>query len=158
MPQRKLPDSAFAFYVGQGPGRSYASVAQEYRVSKRTVCERARKERWQERTEAMEREARAAVEKRARESLEAMNERQLKGARLLQGKAIEAMTSMPLEKQSDIIRALDLGWRQERLVRGEPSERTAVTVEETIRREYERWMVPGDDDEDEDKEAEDDDK
>ena len=143
VPQKKLPDNAFAFYVGLGPGRSYASVANEYCVSRRTVCERGRKERWQERTEAMERDARDALEKRARETLEAMNERHLKAARLLQGKAIEAMASMPLKKQSDIIRALDLGWRQERLVRGEPSERTAVTVEETIRREYERWMAPG---------------
>ncbi len=150
MPRIKLPDSAFAFYVGLGSGRSYASVAQEYGVSKRTVCERARRERWQERTETMEREARAAVEKRARESLEAMNERHLKGARLLQGKAIEAITSMPLEKQSDIIRALDLGWRQERLVRGEPSERMQISVEEIVRREHERWMTPGDEEEEED--------
>ena len=27
------------------------------------------------------------------------------------------------------------------MILGEPSERTAVSVEETIRREYERWMV-----------------
>jgi hypothetical protein len=25
---------------------------------------------------------------------------------------------------------------------GEPSDRTAVTVEDTIKREYARWMVP----------------
>ena len=140
MPQRKLPDDAFAFYVGLGVGRSYASVAQEYGVAKRTVCERARKERWQERAEAMELEARNAIEKRARESLEAMNERHLRAARLLQGKAIEAISSMALEKQADMIRALDLGWRQERLVRGEPSERTQISVEEIVRREYSRWL------------------
>ena len=30
---------------------------------------------------------------------------------------------------------------KERLVRGEPSDRTAIGVEEVIRREYDRWLV-----------------
>ncbi len=43
------------------------------------------------------------------------------------------------------VRALDSSIRQERVVRGEPSDRTATSVEETIRSEYERWMtVTGD--------------
>ena len=31
--------------------------------------------------------------------------------------------------------------KQENVILGEPGDRTAVSVEETIRREYERWMV-----------------
>ncbi len=46
------------------------------------------------------------------------------------------------------MRALDLAIRQERLIRGEPSDRTAISVEDVVRREYERWMVPGGGDDD----------
>jgi len=43
------------------------------------------------------------------------------------------------------VRALDIAIKQERLVVGEPTDRTAVSVEEAIRREYARWMtVDGD--------------
>ena len=38
------------------------------------------------------------------------------------------------------VRALDMAIRQERLVRGQPSERTAVEIEDVIRRQYERWL------------------
>jgi hypothetical protein len=48
---------------------------------------------------------------------------------------------MTLESAMDAVRALDIGVRQERLIRGEPSERAAVQVEEVIRREYSRWMT-----------------
>ena len=36
---------------------------------------------------------------------------------------------------------LEITMKQERLLHGEPSERTAVSIEDTIKREYERWMV-----------------
>ncbi len=57
---------------------------------------------------------------------------------------------MPLESAMDAVRALVLSIKQESVLLGEPGDRTAVSVEETIRREYERWMVvsdgePGDD-------------
>ncbi len=32
----------------------------------------------------------------------------------------------------------------QRVARGEPTDRTAISMEETIRREYERWMAPED--------------
>lgn len=141
MPNKKLPDSAFSFYVGLGLGRSYGDVAKEYDVSKRTVTERARKEKWQERCDEMDRQAQEAINRKTQETLEAMNDRQLKVAKLLQAKAVEALTKIPLDKQADILKALDLGWKQERIIRGEPSERTQISIEEIIKRESERWLV-----------------
>ena len=70
-----------------------------------------------------------------------MNERHLKSARIVQGKALEALRGTPLETAMAAVKALDTGIRQERLIRGEPGERTAISVEETIRSEYERWMT-----------------
>jgi hypothetical protein len=41
----------------------------------------------------------------------------------------------------DAVRALDLAIRHERLIRGEPSERTAVTTESVLKGQFERWMT-----------------
>ena len=53
----------------------------------------------------------------------------------------------------EAVRALDVSIRQERLIRGEPSERTALQVEEVIKRQYERWMVEAGDAADDSAEA-----
>ena len=60
----------------------------------------------------------------------------------MQHKALEVLQRAPLERTIDGIKTLDLVIRQERVVRGEPSEHTAVTIEDAIKREYERWMTP----------------
>jgi len=131
----------FTFYAGLGLERSYAAVAQQFGVSKRAVVKRAQQERWQERVAELDAKARRLTEQRLEESLQAMDERHLKAARAVQGKALEALRGVPLDSAMNAVRALDLAIKQERLIRGEPSERTAVNVEEVIKREYERWMV-----------------
>ena len=70
-----------------------------------------------------------------------MNERHVQSAMFLHGKALRELREMPLSKSGPAVKALDVGLRYERLIRGEPSERTAVSIEDTIKREYERWMV-----------------
>jgi len=50
------------------------------------------------------------------------------------------LKSMPLSAAMDAVKALDLAIKQERLVRGEPTDRTA-SVEEVIKREYDRWLT-----------------
>ena len=137
----KIPPDALDYYVGLGPERSYQKVADEFGVSKRSVTKLAGRERWQERVAELERKAREGAERKALESLEGMNLRHLKSLKVVQGKAIEALRSMPLTTAMEAVRALDMAIRQERLIRGEPSERTAVSVEEAIKREYERWMI-----------------
>ena len=89
----------------------------------------------------IEAEARNKSSEKAVETLEQVNGRHLRIARSLQAKALEAMRDLSLDDAKDVIRALDLGVKQERLILGEPSERHAISVQETIEREYERWMV-----------------
>ncbi|MHC4946472.1 MAG: hypothetical protein ACYTG7_25965 [Planctomycetota bacterium] len=80
------------------------------------------------------------------ETLEQMSERHIKVCKLIQGKALEALKSMPLSTAMEAVRALDLAIKQERLIRGEPTDRSAVNIEDVIRREYDRWLVGVDDD------------
>ena len=138
----RLPHDAFQYYFALGSGRSYQQVADHFGVTKRSVTKLGTKEGWQERVEELEARSRQQSEKNALETMETMNLRHLKSLRVVQGKALEALRAMPLATAMEAVRALDLAIRQERLVRGEPSERTAVSVEDVIRREYKRWMVP----------------
>ena len=50
-------------------------------------------------------------------------------------------------KHTDAVRAIPLAVRELRVELGEPSDRTAVTVEDVIKREYARWMVPAEEEE-----------
>ena len=137
----KLPKDAFEFYVGLSPDRSYQAVADHFAVTKRAVTNRARKEQWQQRVAEIEAKARQGAEQRLVETLEEMNSRHVKSLRIVQARAIEALRSMPLQTAMEAVRALDVGIRQERLIRGEPSDRTTIQVEDVIRRQYARWMA-----------------
>ncbi len=57
----------------------------------------------------------------------------------------------------EAVRALDFSIKQERTIRGEPSDRTAVSVEDAIKREYERWMSTDEEGAEAEQEEEDDD-
>ena len=57
------------------------------------------------------------------------------------GKALTALRTLPIDKAADVNRALELGVKQERLIHGEPSERSEMTVEEVTKREMERWLL-----------------
>jgi len=140
--KRKLPPDAFDYYVGLGLARSYQAVATQYGATKGAVVALAKRERWKERLAEIEAKVRRASDERATETLEDVHARHLKAARIIQGKAVEALQSMRLATAMEAVRALELGVRTERLLLGEPSERTAVSVEEIIKREYERWLVP----------------
>ena len=147
----KLPKEAFSFYVALGPGRSYAKVAEHFGTDKRTVTRRATKENWPERLQQAEEKARETTEEDAVEILREMNVRHLRIAKALQGKALEALRSLPIDRATDVIRALEIGVKQERLIHGEPSERAELSVEEVTKREMQRWLVVGEEgDEDDD--------
>lgn len=145
----KLPKDAFEFYVGLGPDRSYQAVADHFAVTKRAVTNRARKEQWQQRVAEIEAKARQGTEQRLVETLEDMNTRHIKSLRIVQARALEALRSMPLQTAMEAVRALDVGIRQERLIRGEPSDRTAIQVEDLIRRQHARWIADAGDDQEE---------
>ena len=144
----KLPPTAYDFYVALGLGRSYQRVADHFGVCKRTVTKRAVEENWTERLAAAEAEVRDRADARAVDTIEQMNERHLKIAKALQAKAVKALSDMPLDTARDLMKALELGLRQERLVRGEPTDRNAMTLEEITKREISRWLVFDGDDED----------
>ncbi len=137
----KIPPDAFTFYFGLGSDRSYQAVADRYGVSKRSVTKLAVQENWQDRIATLGRKARENSDQRILETLEDMNGRHLKTLRVIQGKALETLKAMPLASAMEAVRALDMSIGKERIIRGEPSDRTVVSVEETIKREYERWML-----------------
>ena len=141
MSKRKIPHDAFDWYFSVGPERSYEKVAKRYGVTKRAVTKLASREQWQERLEKVEAEARAKSDQRKAEVLEAQKERHLQALRLVLGKGIEALKGTQISSPMDAVRAIGLAVREMRVEMGEPSERTAVSVEDTIRREYQRWMT-----------------
>ena len=149
---RKLPPDAFDFYVNLGPDRSYEKVAAHYGISKRGVTKAAHREDWSGRLTRIEAQARQATDKKLGESIEEMNERHLKVVKAVLGKGLETLKSLPLANAMDAVRAIDMALKQERVIRGEPSERTAMTIAETTRDEIQRLLVVEEVDEDDDEE------
>ena len=139
---RKTPPDAFSFYFSLGTGRSYQAVADHYSVSKRAVSNMAERENWQSRLADLERKARDKADEKALETLDEMNGRHLKVLRFIQSKAIETLKSMPIESAMDAVRAYGQTLDRERTIRGEPSERSAVSLEEICKREYAAWLKP----------------
>ena len=137
----RIPANAFEIYFALGPGRSYQAVADRLGVSKQAVLKRALRERWQERISELEERARAESAERAVEEIKEMNERHLKVLRAIQAKALETLKDKSLRSGIDAVRALDMAIRQERVIRGEPSDRTETSVEDVTRRELQRWLV-----------------
>lgn len=138
----KIPtDEAFEAYFALGSNRSYQAIAEKYGVSKRSVTNVAVRDRWQARIAERETKARQATDQKAVETLESMNDRHLKSLKVIQGKALEALRTMSLESAMEAVKALDLAIKQERVVRGQPADRTAVAIEDLIRSEHEKWVA-----------------
>ena len=137
----RLPAEAFSYYVGLGPDRSYEAVAKEFGVSKRTVVRRAVKDDWKTRIQGIESEARERVDKKAVETIEQMADRHMKILRVIQSKALQALQQMEIASAMDAVRSLDLAVKAERIVRGEPGDRTALSFEEIAQKQNERWRV-----------------
>ena len=136
----RIPPDAFDFYFSLGPKRSYEAVGEKYGVSKRSVVKRALRDGWQRRVAEIEAKAQAKATERAVETLEEVKFRHLKTFRAVGLRALESLKGLHFESALDVVKALEIAARQERLALGEPSDRTAITMEEVIKREYERWM------------------
>ena len=142
---RRIPDSAFNDYLEMGVERSYQSLADRYGVSKVAVYKKAKKERWQERIAKLETRARERVEEKAVDQMQEVRERHLREARFLQARALQALKDQPPDKGVRAASALNIAWKHELLLLGEPTERQA-NVEEITKREMARWLVLEDDD------------
>jgi hypothetical protein len=126
MAKHRLPDSSFAFYLGLGESRSFQQVADHFGVDKRTVTRRAKAEDWSGRVAEHERKIRATEEKKALDTLHEQRERCAKILNVITAKALETLRNTPIETGIDAVRALDLVFKNERLLLGEPTERTAI--------------------------------
>ena len=113
-----MPTDSFEQFVALGAGRSYANLAAALGCSKRSVTARAGRENWQQRLAAIEAQARAKTEQKLAETTAAINERHLHVVRAMQGKALQALKSLPLGSGMDAIRALDLAIKAERVILG----------------------------------------
>ena len=140
---KRIPDEAFTFYMVLGPDRSYQKVAERFGVSKRAVSKRAQADDWASRAEKIQAESRARQDAGIVDAFDEMNQRHLKVLKVIQGKALEALRTLPLERATDAVKALELVMKQERIARGDPDEGNE-TVEQLIKREYERWLVTSD--------------
>ena len=141
---QKLPPDAFDAYFALGVDRSYDAIATKFNVSKRTVTTTAKRDDWQGRIRAAEEKAKAVSDQKAVETITAMKDRHLKVYQAIQRKALEALRSTSLDNALQAVRALEMALDGERVLRGEPSDRTAVDIEAVIRREYQTLLLkPG---------------
>jgi hypothetical protein len=142
----RIPPGAYEAYLEQGAERSYQALADRYGVSKTAVAKKAKKERWQERIAEIERKARERAEEKAVDELEAVRQRQLKESRFLLARSLQVLKSQAPEKGIRAAAALNIAWKHELLLLGEPTERQA-NVEELIKRETRDLLKVVDDDE-----------
>jgi hypothetical protein len=143
----KLPKDAFAFYCLLGEARSHDAVAKHFHVHKRTVTRTARREGWVKRLEDIEAETRKLTDAKLANDKHDQQMRHRKMLLAMGSRAAKAIQEFPLESGMDGIKAAETVIKLERLLAGESTERTE-NVEALIRSEYERWMVPVDEQDD----------
>ena len=144
--KKSLPANAFSHFVALGPGRTHQAVADHFDVHLRTVQRTAKADNWAERLKTIERESRQAADKALAEDLAEMQLRHRKLLRAMAARAAKGLSDFPLTDGMQAITAAEKVIKLERLAAGEPTERTSVTTEETIKREYLRWLDRGDED------------
>jgi len=152
----RIPSDAFERYCAMDR-RSYRVLAEQLGVSTRAITKCAARENWTERLSAIEQEARERSDEKLTESMEEMRTRHLRTLRAVHGRAVAALRSYPLTSASEAVRAIDVAVRLERLVAGDPAERTELTVRETTRGEIERLLARDDEPEEGDEGGDDDD-
>jgi len=146
---RKLPTDAFEQYRALGEQRSYTALAQRLGVSKRAVTKLAAKEGWTERMAKIEEGAREISDRKASEDLAAMHERHLATLKVMGVRVLSALRDCPITDGMDAIRAADITIKLERLLAGEASKRTELSIEAITRHEMATLLkVVHDDDED----------
>lgn len=141
----RLSENAFDYYLGLGNARSYQAVANHFGVCKQTVTNHAKKQRWQQRiaeaTQAARNEAEAAFK---RDEVD-RKRHHLKVSRELIAKAADVLRVLPMTAMESV-QTIDMAMRCERLLLGEPTDRTENTLEEILREDVRQWMQRATDD------------
>ena len=140
----KIPPEAFEYYVSLGPSRSYQAVADHYDVTKRAVVKFAGREGWTDRLHSIQMESREKGDQRIVESLEEMRKRHLMTLKVMNARVVTALKQYPLSSAMEAMRAAEMVIKLERLIVGDPGERTAMSVEEVTRRELDQWLDESD--------------
>ncbi len=138
---RTLPTDSFDFWVGLGDNRTLGRVAKKYGVCGRTVSKRSATENWPGRLEKVERLAARRVESAQAQTIADISIRHLRDLRAIQNKAADAIRKYTIRNAMDAVRALEMSIKLERLIVGEPTDRHGVSIEDTVRHEYERWLT-----------------
>lgn len=138
----RIPEDAFAYYVGLGVERSYEQVAKYCKVNKRTVVREAGRQHWTERLKKIEDDARVRADARLAVELEEMQVRHAKLLRALAARAAKAIADHPLRSAMEGARVVELVIKMERVALGQAAERSQVSVEAATRQEFERFIVP----------------
>lgn len=146
---KRLPPDAFGYYVALGPARSHQAVADKFEVHKRTVVRTSDRENWTDRLAAIEKEARETADKQLAKELGEQTLRHRKMLTAMASRAARALQEFPLTSGMEGIKAAAVVIKLERLLSGEPTERTSVDLEQLVRREYQQLMTVEDEDESE---------
>lgn len=113
----RLPPTAFAYYLGLGPERSYQKVAEYYGVSRQAVAKRGRKENWRKQISIHDEQERQRANQEASDNLAEMNDRHLKTSQVIQKKALESLRATNTMRPKEAAMVLVAGMKIERVVR-----------------------------------------
>jgi len=141
----RIPIDAFEYYVSLGPERSHRAVADHFGVSKRGITKHAVKENWAERLEKIEEAVRERTDSKLADALEEMRERHLRTIRAMHARALTALKQYPLNTAMEAVKTAEMAIKLERVIAGEPSDRTRQTVEQVTRQEIDRLLLKDDD-------------
>ena len=132
---RKLPEDLFERYVALGPKRTYAALAEEFGATRRAVAKRAAKEGWSDRLQQIESQARERSDAQMVDAISEMRARHLKTLRAVNARVLSALQQFSLTNGMEAIRGAEIAIKLERLIAGEPGERSELNVQEVTRTE-----------------------
>jgi len=138
---RKLPDDAFEAYVAMGAKRSYEALAQRYGASKRAIAKKASRENWSERMAKIEQGVRQKSDEGMVDAMAEMRERHMGTVKAMGLRALAALKEYPLTSGMDAIRAAEIAIKLERLLAGEPGERSELAIAEVTREEIQKLLT-----------------
>ncbi len=141
MRRRKLGEDAFQYYVSLGAGRTYQAVAARFSVAKCTVVAAAKRENWPERLAKIEREAQANADLKLQETVEATKLRHAKMLRAMAARAAKGLQDYPLNSGMEAIKAAEIVIKLERILMGEPSERTAIDIQKDLLKDAQTLLL-----------------
>jgi hypothetical protein len=137
---RKIPDDAFALYWAMGHERSYRVLAEQLGVSKRAITDKANAENWAARMQVIEAEVKERVDAKIKDEAVESQLRHRKLLRAVESRAAQAITEHPLRSCLEGIRAAEIAIKMQRVIEGEPGERTEVVVAATTKAEIDRLL------------------